>query len=357
MNDVDAEGELPASETDVTAQTIPDGDLPDDLPPVEPPSAGFIVQLFVVPALIVMVIVGLWILFGKLASSEQDWRSLTQQLASQNEIRRWQAALGLAQMLKTDQDLGESGQQLAKNPEVATSLLEMLDEQLESTSATEDDLKHQEFLAKTLGYMDQPDIVMPVLQRAMEREQDAEVRKNAIAAVALIAGRAEANDTRIDSPDVVDSLIRASFDPDVLIRQLSTYALGLFSGDTAINRLRVVLEDTDQNTRYNAAIGLARRDSSEGLPIFESVLEQAAEPYEVPASPREPNAAETAGNREFREPVMLRNSLRAIRELSSSLTSEQKQRLTTLIEPISSNYHNTDIRVDAQGTLGTLSRP
>ena len=49
--------------------------FPETLPPVEPPSAKFIVQLFVVPGLIVAAIVGAWLLFGKLASAEQDWQA------------------------------------------------------------------------------------------------------------------------------------------------------------------------------------------------------------------------------------------------------------------------------------------
>ena len=43
-----------------------------DLPPVEAPSAGFIVQLFVIPAVIVLVVVVVWLLFGKLAGGERD---------------------------------------------------------------------------------------------------------------------------------------------------------------------------------------------------------------------------------------------------------------------------------------------
>ena len=59
---------------------LPSSPLLADLPPVEPPSARFIVQLFVVPGLIVAVIVGAWLLFGKLASAEQDWQKLVQDL-------------------------------------------------------------------------------------------------------------------------------------------------------------------------------------------------------------------------------------------------------------------------------------
>ena len=35
---------------------------PDDLPPVQPPSAGFLVQLFLVPGIIVAVIVVVWVM-------------------------------------------------------------------------------------------------------------------------------------------------------------------------------------------------------------------------------------------------------------------------------------------------------
>jgi hypothetical protein len=42
--------------------------IPADLPPVEPPTAGFIVQLFVLPAVIVAVVIVVWLLFGKLAA-------------------------------------------------------------------------------------------------------------------------------------------------------------------------------------------------------------------------------------------------------------------------------------------------
>ena len=49
------------------------GGLPDSaLPEVQPPSAGFIVQLFVVPAVIVLIIVAVYVLFGRLASGEAD---------------------------------------------------------------------------------------------------------------------------------------------------------------------------------------------------------------------------------------------------------------------------------------------
>ncbi|MFN8856728.1 MAG: hypothetical protein ACK50P_14265, partial [Planctomycetaceae bacterium] len=70
---------------------VPDN-LPEDLPPVKPPSVGFIVQLFVVPGLIVGAIVGIWLLFGRMATAEQDWQRLVVELQNPNEHRRWRGA-------------------------------------------------------------------------------------------------------------------------------------------------------------------------------------------------------------------------------------------------------------------------
>ena len=73
------------------------GNRPEELPPVTPPSAGFIVQLFLIPALIVMAVVAVWALFGKLADSGSAWAPLVADLGSGNEHRQWRAAQELAQ--------------------------------------------------------------------------------------------------------------------------------------------------------------------------------------------------------------------------------------------------------------------
>src|SRR6187200_1181568 len=66
-----------------------DNALPEHLPPVEPPSAGFIVQLFLVPAIIVAAVIGLYLLFGKLAAGDTDWRQLVSDIKSDNPNVRW----------------------------------------------------------------------------------------------------------------------------------------------------------------------------------------------------------------------------------------------------------------------------
>ena len=81
---------------DVPTERLSNDELSDDLPPVQPPSAGFIIQLFVVPGLIVLAVVLVWALFGRIAAGEQDWQTLVQELQSPNSHIRKRAMYGLA---------------------------------------------------------------------------------------------------------------------------------------------------------------------------------------------------------------------------------------------------------------------
>src|SRR3954469_10482564 len=79
------------------------GPLLSDLPPVEAPSAGFIVQLFVIPAVVVAVVIVVWLLFGKLAGGERDAREYVRLLRSPEA--NWRAAFELASLIQNDAGL------------------------------------------------------------------------------------------------------------------------------------------------------------------------------------------------------------------------------------------------------------
>src|SRR5207248_7013877 len=81
------------------------GISPDDaLPPVEPPSAGFIIKLFVVPAVIVAVVVGVVIAFQWVAQSEVDVKSYLDAI-ERGANNAWQCANEIAYMLQKDEKL------------------------------------------------------------------------------------------------------------------------------------------------------------------------------------------------------------------------------------------------------------
>lgn len=346
MSETPESDEIPIEDWSVP----PAAAIPDELPPVEPPSARFIVQLFVVPGLIVLAIVGVWALFGRLSSADQDWTSLVNEMRTTNEHRRWRGAYGLAQVLDIDGRRGESGQRLAANRDIAQELCRLTSQQLEKTNKTEDDLKQLQFLTRTLGMLDVTDLVLPVLQKSMQADQDREVRKNAIASISLIAGRAAdtglpVEDDSLFDDRLVDDLIAVTTDTDPIVRQLATFSLGLISGDKSQQRLMVLLESGDANTRVNAAIGLSRQKSTGGYSVFMAILDEASGNGPTFENP----------DQKFQHLVALKNTIKAVGDLAAEFSSVQRTELSKRIEHISEQHNESRIRVDAKQTLNLLT--
>ena len=346
--------ESPAPSAEIEVEVLPTGPRGiEDLPPVEPPSAGFIVQLFLIPMLIVGAIVGVYALFGRLAGGEQDWRTLVTELKNTNEHRRWRAAIGLAHLLKIDADRGEDGQELAKNPEIAKALLEVLEQQKSSKKKLSEEkyLNQQQYLITALGYLDQPKTVIPPLQEFLRSQSDEDdgVRLEALRSIFVIANRtaerAEAEsrpllvEELVEIPSLVDDVVSVSQESEPLFRQVAAFALGFLPSPESRQRLEVMLNDSDENAKVNAAIGLSRQDSTAGWPVYLEVLQ---------------GASENPGERDGIKLVIVKNTLKAVRDLEEEWPEDQRKQLIGLLESISENHSNSRIRTDAKKTLQTL---
>jgi len=224
-----------------------------DLPPVEPPSAGFVVQLFVIPALVVVVVIIVWLLFGKLAGGERDAMEYVRQLRS--PTANWRLAFELASLIQNDAKIGS-------DPVLLGELTDLLSHELDRN----EDPKLTQYVALTLGAFRTLDAktengqtVNPLvpLARALEPKYDTLVRIAAAASLAKQAGRMEG---ALDDPHAIKALGAAAATDPPELRQLAVYALGFFGGPAATEILRQRLqEDEDRFVRYNAAVALARR--------------------------------------------------------------------------------------------------
>jgi hypothetical protein len=299
------------------------------LPPIEPPSAGFIVQLFVVPAVIVAAVIGIYLLFGRLATGELDWRQQVENVRSQNPHVRWPGALSLAQML--DAEDGSDGRQpLARNPEIAAALSELFVETRAVSPRGEETTAQIEFLTKALGRLDAPDIVFPVLLDAAESDSDRELRKHALTAVAMSAGSALERGTPYTDQELVEGITRLSASDDPLVRHQAAFILGLLQAPAASERLQALLRDSDQMTRVNAAIGLARHNSIAGWSAFEEVLADAvANPIVPPPAPTEEQAQTY-----FERTLILANCLKAIEQLQLQLGPDERARVSRVLDQV-----------------------
>ena len=86
----------------------------------------------------------------------------------------------------------------------------------------------------------------------------------------------------------------------------------------------------------NAAIGLARQQSTAGLPVFKEILKKGDGPVADPGVPAQ-----------VEELLSLKNVLHAVRILDGQWTPAQRTELTALIDPLSRNHAEPRIRTDA----------
>ena len=229
---------------ELESATLPQSPLSDDLPPVQPPSAGFIVQLFLFPALI--------------AAGEQDWRKLLQDLQSQNLMVRNRAMYGLAQVLDQDSRRGDQGQQLRNNREIAQGLADQLSIELKKNSSSSDNVAIQEYLARALGMMDSLDAITPALQMALEPQRDVDIRKSAVVSLSLIAGRAKERGAPLSDAAIINSLVELSADPLPILRQSSAFDLGLYpSPGGVVGKQRS--DDRRQRRHRTGSLGFNQR--------------------------------------------------------------------------------------------------
>ena len=246
---------------------------PDDsLPPVEPPSAAFLVQLFLVPAIIVAIIVGVWLVFHWLAQLGNDPEGYVKTLRRNNE-GRWQAALNFANDLR-----GPGGAALKGDAGLAQELGSILaDEVASGRPKAAGHVGEQSktlcgYLCRALGEFAVPEAAAPLVARAAD-SSDPETAQAAVEALAVLADNlATAGRSFTDPAAVTAVLLAAAGSDDAAVRSRAAYALGVVGGTGATARLAALLGDANDNVRYNAAVGLARQRDPAAWDVLEEML-------------------------------------------------------------------------------------
>ncbi len=321
------------------------GGLPADLPPVEPPSAGFIVQLFVIPAAIVAVVVVVWLLFGKLAGGERDAMDYVQTIKDANENRRWRAAFELSTLINNES-------RLAHDPALLGSLTDLLTAELAKPGGDE---MLKKWLAASLGAFQtlesqapggRPSDPMAALTSAMATDQPLSVRLAAAESLARQAARL--GETR-DDPAAIRALAEASQDDSPDLRQRATFALGFFSGTPALQALRRRLTADDAFVRFAAAVHLARRGDLDAAPVVREMLS----PADVQKAVRGGDPTEARVKAEAFQQEILKALEVSIRQGHPALAREVR---TAIVEQSRSGL--AGVRNEAEAVLKSLqARP
>jgi HEAT repeat protein len=325
----------------------PDRLSPDDaLPPVEPPNAGFIVQLFVVPAIIVAIIVLVWILFNWLAQMGNDPASYVEAL-ERNNGARWQSAMNLAEALRDPRN-----GQLKADARVARKLADVLEAELKGGQTDDNALQLRVYLCHALGEFTVPDVV-PVLLKATTAGKDPKekyVRFAALKALAVHISAAPHLDATTQA-EVLPVVLKASHDEEALIRSTAAFALGALADDPqASTRLEQMLGDGYPNVRYNAATTLARHGDAAGVEVLGEMLD--------PDQTAGIDVEEEKGSREYKQGMIVVNALRAVAKLSETNPTADISGLRSAVSKLqdANSKQPKGIRTAATEVLHVLDR-
>ena len=261
----------PATSLPIPAPTWTSPRRLPDLPPVEAPSAGFVVQLFVIPAVVVLVVIVVWLLFGKLAGGERDAMEYVRQLRLPSA--NWRSAFELASLIQNDPTI-------ATDPKLLGELTDLLSRELDryEDPKLRDDPKLAQVRgphARRLPDPGRPDAERPGRRsaRAADAGAGAQVRHRDPDGGGRPAWPSRPPGSTASSTTRAPSRHSARRPPTATrsSARLSVYALGFFGGQAADQILRDrIRSDEDRFVRYNAAVALARR----GDPAAESTLRE-----------------------------------------------------------------------------------
>lgn len=307
------------------------------LPPVEPPDAGFILKLFIIPAIIVTIVVGVVMVFNQLAHMGSNPTAYVEDIerGAQNS---WQRAHDLTHELRTN---AEARQDPKLANRLARLLERMMEEPVNGGAGAEDKERIRVFLCKALGEFEIADGLPTLIAAAQPRtgsaassDHELEIRRAALEAIAVRVNNMRNADIEVDESEVLPVLLTATESGENnYVRYTGTFGLGVFGGDEALDRLKVLLDDVDPSTRYNAATGLARYGEAACVPVLAEMLdpEETAHLKQFTSSDPKLNQTEKEQSLQFSQAQIVKNALRAAKILA---TSNSQADLNPLIQQI-----------------------
>lgn len=330
------------------------------LPPVEQPSAKFIIQLFVVPALIVMGIVAVWLALNWLVRSATiDPNKLIEGIERGPSVARWQRASELAEMLNSNRY-----PELKQNKEVAAHLAQILDREIDQSKDGKDsqqDATLRYFLTSALGEFQVDDGVDALLKAAATNrgEDDKLVRRAAIEAIAVRAFNIQQLNPpqQLTNANLDSALVKLSQDEDPEIRLRAAFALGKLGTPAAIQRLEVLVNDPNVDTRTNAAIALAHRGNAKAVETLVEMLD-----LSEPSREAEKTESADKGEPGFKKAVVIASAIDAAHALArqnpqadlSSVVKAFEQLVAADAKTLAAAHVPPSVGVDAKQALELL---
>lgn len=321
------------------------------LPPVRPPSASFLVQLFVIPGLIVLVMVLVWLLIKWLPQMGNDADTNVKAIEGSG-ANRWQAAVNLANLLR-----GDTRGELKRDRKLAARLAAKLEQELAQGGTGEEAVLLRVYLATALGefYVDAGlrALVTAIETEEIETEEGSKVKPSLRTAATRAIAVLSSNLKRETGQPITDSravaaVIDASRSEDSLLRTTAAFALGEIGGEAAQQRLQTLLDDVAHPyARYNAAMALARN----GEPAVIDVVLELLRTQEPPETHDKDTPEEQAAQRTR----LVIYGLQASEDLVAANSTVELRSVIAAVEGLTQD-ESGEVRGRAKAVLRELQR-
>jgi len=216
-----------------------------DIPRESP--RNILLQFVVFPLGIVLVAVGIFLLFGKLATEQHSIPDYLNAIRSGSSHERWQAAYQLSKSLKR----GEA----ARYPNLEQQVGAIYEQ------SKSDDPRIRRYLSMVLGSLGDRRATPLLLDGLNDREVDNRIY------VLMALGE-------LKDPASVARVEQATRDPDKDVRKTALFTLGELGDPGSVPELVAGLSDEVADVRWNAAISLSRFNDRRAVPVLREMLDR-----------------------------------------------------------------------------------
>ncbi len=216
----------------------------------QPPKASA-VRFFLLPLLVVGAAVAIFLVFNLMTFDRRSPAEYLQEVRGGGPNRRWQAAFELSREVSRIPPGRERDALAAETLRIFEGL----------SRSRPEDVPVRRYLVLVLGKLGNRAAVPVLLSSA--KDPDSETRLYSIWALGVLA-----------DPRALDTVLESSQSEDPGARKMAAYVLGRIGSHEAIPRLKVLLEDSVADVRWNAAIALASLEDRTGLPVLRSMIDR-----------------------------------------------------------------------------------
>ena len=215
--------------------------------PRDTPKSKLISQFVVFPLAMVLVGVSIYLFLGILTSDNRTASDYLDTIRRGGINSRWQAAYELVKVLSVESREG------TLDPRFADEIVNVFN------ASVHDDPRVRRYLARAMEMVDSPAVVEALIKALSDADE--ETRLYAIHSLGSLCAE-------VSVPD----LLRFARDQDSGFRKAAVYALGQMQDPRARDQLLIAMNDRVADVRWNAALQMARRGDRAGEKVLGEMM-------------------------------------------------------------------------------------